>query len=138
VLDFSRKLQAMGGVSPVVTLDSYVMQTGGSIVGQVRERRGRTLWMVLVTPEGQIFNLTDRLTDQPDGSATFTFSLNKSETTDTVNHLILTLASDDPLISAAAARVGAQAGTLLPVILTELQGRGGGAAASLAWFQQKP
>jgi eukaryotic-like serine/threonine-protein kinase len=138
VLDLSRKLQAMGGVSPVVTLDSYVMQTGGSIAGQVREKRGRTLWMVLVTPDGQVFNLSDRLTEQPDGSATFTFSLNTPAGPDIVSYLILTLATDDPLISAAAAKVGAPATTLLPVILTEVQGRGGGAAASLAWFQQKP
>jgi eukaryotic-like serine/threonine-protein kinase len=138
VLDLARKLQAMGGVAPVVTLDSYVMQAGGSIVGQVRERRGRTMWMVLVSPDGQVFNLTERLTDQPDGSATFSFSLNAPAGTATVPYLILTLASDDPLISAAAAKVGAPATTLLPVILTEIQGRGGGAAASLAWFQQKP
>jgi len=138
VLDLARTLQAMGGVAPVVSLDSYVMQAGGSIVGQVRERRGRTMWMVLVSPDGQVFNLTDRLTDQPDGSATFSFSLNAPAGTATVSYLIMTLASDDPLISAAAAKVGAPATTLLPVILTEIQGRGGGAAASLAWFQQKP
>lgn len=138
VLDLARKLQGMGGVTPVVTLDSYVMQTGGSIVGQVRERRGRTMWMVLVDPRGQVFNLTDRLTDQPDGSATFTFSLNTTTGPDPVTYLILTLASDDPLIGAAAARDGSQASALLPVILSEVQARGGGAAASLAWFQQKP
>jgi eukaryotic-like serine/threonine-protein kinase len=138
VLDLARKLQAMGGVAPVVTLDSYVMQAGGSIAGQVRERRGRSMWMVLVSPNGQVFNLTDRMTDQPDGSATFAFSLNAPTGPDTVSYLLLTLASDDPLISAAAAKVGAPATTLLPVILTEIQGRGGGAAASLAWFQQKP
>jgi eukaryotic-like serine/threonine-protein kinase len=138
VLDLSRKLQAMGGVAPVVTLDSYVMQAGGSIVGQVREKRGRTLWMVLVSPEGQVFGLTDRLTDQPDGSATFIFGMNASVGTETKTYLILTLATDDPLISAAAAKVGASATTLLPVILSEVQGRGGEAAASLAWFQQKP
>jgi eukaryotic-like serine/threonine-protein kinase len=138
VLDLARKLQALGGVAPVVTLDNYVMQAGGSIVGQVRERRGRTVWMVLVSPEGQVFSLTDRLTDQPDGSATFNFRMNAATGTETVNHLILTLASDDPLISAAAAKVGAPATTLLPVIWSEIQGRGGGAAASIAWFQQKP
>ncbi|MGL4310381.1 MAG: serine/threonine-protein kinase [Paracoccaceae bacterium] len=138
VLDLARKVQAMGGVSPVVTLDSYVMQAGGSIVGQVREKRGRTIWMVLVSPKGQVFNLTDRLTDQPDGSSTLSFQLNAPTGPETQNYLILTLATDDPLISAAAAKVGAPAATLLPVILTEVQGRGGGAAASLAWFQQKP
>jgi eukaryotic-like serine/threonine-protein kinase len=138
VLDFARGVQGLGAVAPVITLDSENLPPDGSIVGQIRERRGRPVWMVLVTPQGKVFGLTSQLTDQPDGSATFSFGM--AATTEPVPqpHLIIVVAAATPLVAAAAAQDGKQAGDLLPLMQREIEQREGGAGVAIAWFEQKP
>jgi eukaryotic-like serine/threonine-protein kinase len=130
VLDFARGVQGLGAVAPVITLDSENLAPDGSIVGQIRERRGRPVWMVLVTPQGKVFGLTQQLTDQPDGSATFSFGMAK--TTETVPQPYLII------VVAAAAQDGKAAGDLLPLMQREIEQREGGAGVAIAWFEQKP
>jgi serine/threonine-protein kinase len=138
VLDLARELQGGAAIAPQLTLDSTQMRIGGSVVGQIVERRGRPLWLVLVTPAGGIYNLSDRLTAQPDGSTTFSFGLTTPPDDGPAPHLILAVASDTALINAAAQRDGMAADALLPLIMTEIDGRGGGSAAAVAWFELVP
>ena len=138
VLDLARNLQGTEGVPPILTLDSDEMTSGGSIVGRLRDRRGRPVWLVLVTTAGGVYNLTDRLTEQADGSATFSFGLTASGSGAAEPQLIMAVASDAPLIAAAAATNGARASSLLPLIENEITARDGVAAASVAFFDLKP
>ncbi len=138
VLDFARGVQGLGAVAPVITLDSENLAPDGSIVGQIRERRGRPVWMVLVTPQGKVFGLTSQLTDQPDGSATFSFGMAKSTESNPQPFLIVVVAASTPLVAAAAAQDGKQAGDLLPLMQREIEQREGGAGVAIAWFEQKP
>ncbi len=138
VIDLTRTLQAGTAVAPVLTLDSAQMTPGGSIVGQLRERRGRAVWLVLITPDGAVYSLTPRLTDQPDGSSTFSFGLNTKPGAGPVSHLILAIASDEPLLNAAAAKDGVKAATLMPLVLAEVKGRNGKASGALRYFEMSP
>ncbi len=138
VLDFARGVQGLGAVAPVITLDSENLAPDGSIVGQIRERRGRPVWMVLVTPQGKVFGLTQQLTDQPDGSATFSFGMAKTTEAVPQPYLIIVVAAATPLVAAAAAQDGKAAGDLLPLMQREIEQREGGAGVAIAWFEQKP
>lgn len=137
VLAAARAVQALGAPAPTVTLDSDGLAPGGFVVGQIRERRGRPTWMALITPDGRVFNLTGQLTNQPDGSATFSFGLAASAATSPQPHLIVVIASDDPLTTAIA-QDGKLSGDLMPLIRAEIEGRGGKAGLGLAWFAQNP
>ena len=137
VLAAARAVQALGAVAPTVTLDSDTLAAGGFVVGQIRERRGRPTWMALITPDGRVFNLTDQLTNQPDGSATFSFGLAASTATIPQPHLIVVIASDDPLTTTIVQN-GRLSGDLMPLIQAEIEGRGGKAGLEIAWFAQQP
>ncbi|MGL5008451.1 MAG: hypothetical protein ACRC6I_01110, partial [Paracoccaceae bacterium] len=137
VLETARKVQQLGAPAPTVTLDSDTLAAGGFVVGQIRERRGRPTWMALITPDGRVFNLTNQLTNQPDGSATFSFGLAATTATSPQPHLIVVIASDDPLTTAIA-QDGKLSGDLMPLIRAEIEGRGGKAGLGLAWFAQQP
>jgi serine/threonine-protein kinase len=122
VLDLARQLQAEAGVAPVMVLDTPTLGPGGTIVGRISERRGRAMWLGLVTPNGQVFSLTQNMTDQPDGSASLRFGLATALPAGSAPelHLIVALATDDPLLTTASAAPGAQAAALTGLLSAEL------------------
>ncbi len=137
-LDMGRTLQQTEGAPPILVLDSNEMQSGGSIVGRLSDRRGRPVWLVLITAAGGVYNLTDRMTEGADGSATFSFGLNSDGSGEPQPQMIMAVASDAPLIAAAAANNGARASDLLPLIEAEIAGRDGRAGAAIAVFDLLP
>jgi len=138
VLDLARILKTSEAVPPVLTLDSDTMASGGSIVGRLRDRRGRPVWLILITTAGGVYNLTDRLVEQPDGAATFSFGLNATGAGGAEPQLIMAIASDTALIAAAAATNGARAASLLPRVEGELVERGLSASGTVAYFDLLP
>ncbi len=137
-LDLGRTMQQTGGAAPILVLDSNEMQSGGSIVGRLSDRRGRPVWLVLITAAGGVYNLTDRMTEGADGSATFSFGLNSDGSGEAQPQMIMAVASDAPLIAAAAANNGARASDLLPLIEAEIAGTDGRAGAAIAVFDLLP
>lgn len=137
-LDLLRGLQGRDEIPPVMMFDADVLQRGGTVVGRIREARGRSLWLFLVSAEGGIHNLSSRLKPQPDGSYVFSFGLALGQGSAPKPQLIIALVSDAPLLSAAAAIEGAEAGSLLPLVMSEITGRGGKAAATGSYFLLKP
>lgn len=138
VLTLAKALQVRGGAAPALTLDSATMPQDGSIVGRLSNRRGRPVWLALVTPGGAVYNLTDRLAEQADGSATFNFGLTDNAGSEPQPQILIALASDAPLIAAAAAADGAYAGSLLPLIEAEIAARDGRAGIGVAQFLLLP
>ena len=138
VLDLARSVARSEGTPPVLTLDSDRMASGGSIVGRLSDRRGRPVWLALVTTAGGVYNLTDRLSEQADGSATFSFGLNASGAGGAEPQLILAVVSDLSLTTAAAATNGARASSLLPLIEAEIARLDGKAGATVAYFDLVP
>ena len=138
VADLAKILTKQAGAAPVLTLDSNVMESGGSIVGRLSDRRGRPVWLALVTTQGGVYNLTDRLTEQADGSATFSFALNAPAGSDAQPQVLVAIAADAPLIAAAASTDGASAASVMPLIEAEVLGRDGEAGMTLGYFDLKP
>ncbi|WP_299304735.1 serine/threonine protein kinase [uncultured Litoreibacter sp.] len=134
-LDLVRSLQGREAIPPVLTLDTDSVKSGGSVAGRVRDVRGRTVWMFLVSTAGGVYNLSPRLESQADGSYTFGFGMSLAAGAEASPQLIVTLASEAPLLSAAAATDGSSAEDILPLVLAEIAGRGGTAAADIGWFQ---
>jgi len=137
-LDLTRALQGRVAVEPVLTLDTDLIKSGGAIAGRVSDIRGRTVWLALVSASGGIYNLSDRLTAQTDGSALFEFGMSLGSGLDEESQMIMALASNDPILSLAAVRDGDLAADVLPLIEAEIASRQGGAAASLGWFILQP
>ncbi len=138
-LELANAMRTVDTAPPALVLDSGVMRSGGSIVGKVSNRSGRPVWLAWVSTEGGVHNLTDRLEEQADGSATFSFGLNAEEGDVETPQLVIALVSDSPLIAAAAAGPAMSAAALLPLIETELKGRGDtNAGIALAGFDLRP
>lgn len=136
-LNLLRDLQGREAIPPVMTLDTELVRSGGSVGGRVRDVRGRTVWMFIVSAAGGVYNLSPRLEAQADGSFTFGFGMLLNANEDASAQLLVALASDGPLVTAAAATDGAAAADLLPLVLTEIAERGGAAAADIGWFWLK-
>ncbi len=134
-LDLLRGLQGRSAIEPILGLDTDKVQSGGTVVGRVSQARGRTVWLFLVSAKGGVYNLSPRLEPQADGSFTFSFGMSGAAGGDPAPQMIVALASDAPLVTAAAAIDGADATQLLPLVLTEIAGRDGKAAASVGYFQ---
>ena len=83
--------------------------------------------------------MTDRLTEQADGSATFSFGLVAEDGSEPTPQLLMAVAVDNPLIAAAAATDGTPAASLLPLIEAEIAGRGDNrAGVAIAGFELRP
>jgi serine/threonine-protein kinase len=136
--DLAKILAKRPGTAPILTLDSNVMESGGSIVGRLSDRRGRPVWLALVTTQGGVYNLTDRLTEQADGSATFSFALNAPAGSDAQPQLLVAVAADAPLIAAAVTTDGASALSVMPLLEAEILGRDGEAGMTMGYFDLKP
>lgn len=139
VLALAGGLRGPDSAPPVLTLDTDLMDSGGSIVGRLSDRRGRPVWLAFVSTQGGVYNLTDRLTEQADGSATFSFGLVAEDGAAPTPQLLIAVAVDNPLIAAAAATDGTPAGSLLPLIEAEIAGRGDKrAGVAVAGFELRP
>ncbi len=129
-LDLMRGLQGRGATSPTLVLDADELGAGDTVLGRVGRTRARGVWLALVTSDGAVFDLSDRLEPQADGSFLFAFTL--SGGTAGEPQLMLALASADPLVAAATAPDGANAETFLPRLLAEASEKG--AAGQIARF----
>jgi len=86
---------------PVLILDTDTMRPGGTIVGRISNRSGRPVWVAWVSTKGGVHSLNDRLVEQADGSATFSFGLNPETGGEATPQLVMVLATDGPLIASA-------------------------------------
>ncbi len=125
--------------TPVLTLDTGLMQSGGTTVGRLSDRRGRPTWLAWVSDKGGVYNLTGRLTEQGDGSATFSFGLSAEDGAGETPQLLIAVSTDSPLIAAAASADGTSAAILLPLIEAEISGRNDNkAGVAIAGFDLRP
>ncbi|MDO5631664.1 MAG: serine/threonine-protein kinase [Paracoccus sp. (in: a-proteobacteria)] len=139
-LDFVRELQGRAELTPVLTLDSAAVTAGtGTVAGSLRDLRGRFLWLFLVSANGEVHDLSARLSANPDGRMAFAFAMAASAGDAPEPQLIVALASRDPLVAPVAATAAGQAAAdLLPRVLDEIRATGGTAAADVAFFQLLP
>ncbi|MEP3056403.1 serine/threonine-protein kinase [Ascidiaceihabitans sp.] len=137
-LDFARALQGREAVEPVVTLDTDAVLSGGTVLGRVRDVRGRTVWLSIVSAAGGVYNLSPRLQAQPDGSQTFEFGMSLGEGSEAAPQMLIALASNDPLLTLAAIKDGDDVQKVMPLLLQEIAKNGGTAAAGTGFFELQP
>lgn len=138
-LELAKAMRQPQSAPALLTLDSTVMESGGSIVGRISDRRGRSVWLAFISTQGGVYNLTDRLTEQADGSATFSIGLLAEDGSGPQPQLIVALVSDQPPIAVGAAQDGRSAASLLPLIETEFLGRDDSRAGfTIIGFELRP
>jgi eukaryotic-like serine/threonine-protein kinase len=137
-LDLARALQGRSA-APVQMLSSTDRLTSGeTFQASVSAPEDAALWTVLISPEGAVFNLTERLSDPQGGQRTLSFGLNLTQGSEPVPHLLLSVASESPLVHGAAMRDGSAASEILPAVLEELGSRSRDASAALGWILLSP
>ena len=137
-LDFARALQGRTDRPVQISFGTDSLYSGESVAADIRDGDATSLWAVLISPQGQIYNLTDRLSDSAGGRRTMRFGLTLNAGRDPVPQLILLVATTEPLVSVAAARAGARAEDLLPEVLAEISERGGYVSADLVHLELRP
>ncbi len=138
-LDFARMLAGRQAAPPALSLDSSTTVSGERASGRIRDLRGRSLWLFVVSPKGGVYDLSSLAVAQADGSFAFEFGIALADhETAPQPQLVVSLASDTPLTSVAAAPAGSDAGALLPLVLQEIQRLGGTAALDMALMTVTP
>ncbi|OCX58186.1 hypothetical protein BFP70_19210 [Thioclava sp. SK-1] len=137
-LDFAHKLQGRGRPGVQMVLSEDQITSGESVGAQLQAEGAQSLWLVLITPVGGVYNLTDRLSDPVGGQRRLNFGLNLAQGEEEQPQILLAVASDTPLVRAAAARDGTQAADLLPQILDEIAQSDGAAAAAVSYVMLRP
>jgi len=132
-VELVRGLQGRSALPPVVTLDTDAIASGGSVVGRIRDLRGRVAWLALVSASGGVYNLSSRLEPQADGSTVFQFGLEIDPGSDPAPQLVLVVVSEAPLVSLATLSDGSDAAEVLPRVMDEIARNGGTAAADLGY-----
>ena len=123
VLSLFAALRSANASPPVLKPVSDVVQDGSDIVADLSGRDARPVYTAYISPEGGVFNLKDRMQEQPDGGATIKFGLVADAGGLDATSLIIAIATDQPLIATAAAVDGMVAASLMPVIEAEIATR---------------
>jgi len=137
-LDFARSLQGRAPAPVQLLMSSDRVASGGTVTASVTTTETTTAWTVLITPLGEVYNLTERLTQAADGQQSVSFGLQIDPGKDPTPQLLLAVSAEQPLTRAAAMRDGARAADLLPAVLQEITARGGGASATIGWVLLSP
>lgn len=135
VLDFVARLDRSGAAAPVLELDTDVLQSGDTLSGKLTGVLGRPVYLFLVSGKGGAFNLTSLLQTDADGSQSFRFGMNSAGEDGSVPQMIVAVTTRSRLVTANAARNGADVAALMPIIETEIQTSGSEAAASIQYFR---
>ncbi|MEP3348227.1 MAG: protein kinase [Litoreibacter sp.] len=135
VLDFVSKLDRSGATAPVLELDTDVLRSGDTLSGKLTGVLGRPVYLFLVSGKGGAFNLTSLLQTDADGSQSFRFGMNSAGEDGGVPQMIVAVTTRSKLVTANAARNGADVAALMPIIETEIQTSRSAAAASVQYFR---
>ncbi|HRM73443.1 MAG TPA: hypothetical protein PLI13_01860 [Paracoccus sp. (in: a-proteobacteria)] len=119
--------EVSGRPAPAADLRVNAREAGGSvqIQGSVAMGADRNLWLFLVAPEGEVYDLTAQLSAPDANSRGFGFALSSGGGTEGAGpFLLVALGSGAALASVAAAPSGVPAAEILPAVLAELRGMG--------------
>ncbi|ARE41195.1 serine/threonine protein kinase [Rhodovulum sp. P5] len=135
VLAFARALQGRGrnGVELFLSAEKVPSQT--PVTAQLTVPSTQSVWLVLISPRGNVYNLSSRLSQPVGNQRSASFALTLGQGVEEAPQLLLAVESDEPLTSAALIRDRENAAAILPRILREIEGRNGASSASLAYLK---
>lgn len=137
-LTLARSLQGTNMEPITMELSSSRLETGGTLEGTITDPDNRPLWLVLITPGGEIFNVTSRLSAPIGDERTFRLGLTLPPGSDPAPQLLMAIASEEPLVRAAAARDRTPAADLFPLIQREIDSKSGRAVSALNYVLLTP
>ncbi|MCU0826896.1 MAG: protein kinase [Tabrizicola sp.] len=135
-LEFARSFQADAGVQLLMT--GTTIESGAPIEGRVTPPEGSALWLALISPRGGVYKLNQSLSGEIAGEQSFSFGLNLADGSPAAPQLLLAVATPTPLANAAAARDGADAKALFPLVAEEMAKVGGSVSVGQVMLVPKP
>lgn len=132
-VDFLREVSGRPAVAPDLRLESRIGVDSLQMQGSVGVDKDRNLWLFLVAPTGEVYDLTAQLSVGATGRHSFGFALSNGTGAgqDAAPYLLIALTSRQPLAQVAAAPAGVPGADILPAVLQEL--REAGDAPSVAF-----
>lgn len=128
-LDFLREISGRPAPPLLLRAEASAGDQQLQIRGAVEAGRDRNLWLWIVPPTGEVYDLSAQLAAPGEGARDFGFALSLGRQAPGT-YLLVALTTEAPLAAVAAAPSGAPAAQLLPRVLEEL--RAAGQAASVA------
>lgn len=139
-VEFARALQGRGrgpnGIQMFLSADEVPSRT--QVTAQITVPSTQSVWVLLISPRGLVYNLSGRVSVPVGNSRTMGFALTLGQGVDEATQLLLAVESDAPLASAALVRDRDTVATALPQVLEEIAGRGGAASVSLSYLKLIP
>lgn len=138
-VDFLRAVSGRPAPAPDLMLDTRATDDGLQMQGSVGIAPDRSLWLFLVAPGGEVYDLTARLSAPEAGRRAFGFALsNGTATAAAAPYLLVALSSGLPLTQVAAAPSGVPGGDILPAVLDELRQAGDAPAVAFRVVEPTP
>ncbi|MDC0659426.1 serine/threonine-protein kinase [Leisingera sp. SS27] len=131
--DLARALQGRQPDPVQLTLSGDQAVSGETLQAEVHVPAAQSVWVVLISAQGNIYNLTNRLTHSNGANRHLEFAMALAPEAKAAPQLVLAVASDTPLVRAATAADGKDAADLLPQVLAEIQSNDGQASAALSY-----
>ena len=123
-LEFARTFQGTRGDAIEMVLDQNVVTRAEGVVGTIHGSTGRENWLALVAPNGRVFSLMSQLEEPIGDQRQFSFRLPSAQPG---TYVLISTASEDALVRAAAMQDGTAATDILPLMTRELADDGLGA-----------
>lgn len=137
-LDLARGLQGRVDTPVQMLMAADRLVSGGALDAMIAVPEGQSVWVVLVSPLGGVYNLTGRLSAPEGTQRSLSVPLTLVGESVAAPHLLLAVATPTPLAVAATMRNGALAADVLPAVLDAVAAQGGGGSAALGWVLLEP
>ncbi|SFA51911.1 serine/threonine protein kinase [Paracoccus halophilus] len=129
-VDFLREVAGRPAPAPELRLDTGLAGGRLQMRGSVSVEPGRSLWLFLVAPTGEIYDLNAQLAGPDQAVRGFGFALSDDAGGPAGPYLLAALVSDQPLTQVAATPSGVAGAQLLPAVLGELRESGANPAVA--------
>ena len=137
-VEFAHALQGRWPDAVQTHLSSDTSPSGAVLRAETVIPQGQSVWVALISPQGRMYNLTDRLTSGSGSYRSLEFGLTLAPDAAAAPQLVLTLASAAPLARTATTQDGAEAADVLPRVLEEIRQGGQQASAALSYVLLTP
>ncbi len=120
LLGFARQIQTVSGRPPALVLNADTVSDGGSISGVIENVDDRSVWLFVVSGQGAVYNISDQMTENADGSLGFSLGFGLTSAANSEAQLITAVVTEERLATASTAPNGSRAEALLPIILRSI------------------
>jgi serine/threonine-protein kinase len=132
-IEFLRLAETDPEAAPRVSVDSFILQNGQSLLGQIGDPLGHALAVLLVADDGAVHDLSDTV-EGPPGGQIFRVKLTGSRSGSVKPLLLVVIATASPLATLSS-RPLPHADRLFPLLLDEAKRNGLPISAALKYLK---